>query len=183
MPASGAGLARAGRCDRGHRRDQRGGFAVWIDRLIDLPGSSGAAAPIPGRWFLGGAMNATGKALDWLREDVLRGTLTTEELQSRGGRRPPAPTAWCSRPYLSGCSDRRSGTGRRAGRSSGLTPGAYRSRVHLARAVIWRWKKCNDPASEGRVKPSLRNPAGIPVMSWVLLAALARDAGWNRVSG
>ena len=79
-----------------------GGFAVYTDRPIDVPGVFSAAAPIPGRWFLGGAMNATGKALDWLAEDVLRGTIPTDTLVAEALDCPAGADGLVFLPYLAG---------------------------------------------------------------------------------
>lgn len=149
-----------------------GGFAVYIDRPIDLPGVFGAAAPIPGRWFLGGAMNATGKALDWLREDVLRGTLTTEELLAEAAAVPPGADGLVFLPYLSG---ERSPIWDPAARGAFVGLTLRHRRAHLARAVI----EAADLAVRHVAAPILA--AGIPVGEMRVSGGLARDAGWNRV--
>ena len=45
-----------------------GGFAVYSDRLVETPGAWVVRAPVADRWLYGGAMAATGKAVDWLRD-------------------------------------------------------------------------------------------------------------------
>ena len=42
-----------------------GGIAVYWDAEVAVPGAWVAQAPLAGRWMVGGAMTATGKALDW----------------------------------------------------------------------------------------------------------------------
>ena len=79
-----------------------GGFAVYTDRPIEIRGVFSAAAPIPGRWFLGGAMNATGKALDWLAEDVLQSTIPTDRLVAEALDSPPGADGLVFLPYLAG---------------------------------------------------------------------------------
>jgi len=51
-----------------------GGLAIYWDRDVTVPGAWVAPAPLPGRWMVGGAMTATGKALDWFAEQVVGGT-------------------------------------------------------------------------------------------------------------
>jgi xylulokinase len=79
-----------------------GGFAVYTDRPIDIPGVFGAAAPIPGRWFVGGAMNATGKALDWLAEAVLGGGTPLDTLLAEAYEVQPGADGLVFLPYLAG---------------------------------------------------------------------------------
>jgi xylulokinase len=79
-----------------------GGFAVYTDRPIQIPGVFSAAAPIPGRWFLGGAMNATGKALDWLSDDILGGAVSTEQLLAEAFAVQPGADGLVFLPYLAG---------------------------------------------------------------------------------
>jgi len=57
-----------------------GGFGVYWDRRVDAAGSFSSPAPFPGLWSVGGAMAATGSALDWLRNDVLGGDSSAEAL-------------------------------------------------------------------------------------------------------
>src|SRR6266508_2628652 len=70
------------------------------DRSIDVPGAFQAPAPIPGRWFLGGAMSATGKALDWLRDDVLKGAVSSIDLVAEAAATPPGADGLVFLPYL-----------------------------------------------------------------------------------
>ena len=51
-----------------------------------VPGGFVTPAPLAGRYSVGAAMAATGRALDWYRDDVLGGTISTESLLGRGGR-------------------------------------------------------------------------------------------------
>ena len=149
-----------------------GGFAVYTDRPVELPGVFGAAAPIPGRWFLGGAMNATGKALDWLREDVLRDTVTTDELLAEAAAIPGGADGLVFLPYLAG---ERSPIWDPAARGAFVGVTLRHRRAHLARAVI----EAADLALRHVAEPIVA--AGIPVVELRVSGGLARDADWNRV--
>ena len=50
-----------------------GGLAVYWDAQVAVPGAWIAPAPLPDRWMVGGAMTATGKALDWFADQVVGG--------------------------------------------------------------------------------------------------------------
>ena len=149
-----------------------GGFAVYTDRPIAVPGAYGAAAPIPGRWFLGGAMNATGKALDWLREEVLAGSVTTDALLAEAAAVPPGAEGLIFLPYLAG---ERSPIWDPAARGAFVGLTLRHQRAHLARAVI----EAADLALRHVADPIVA--AGIPVGELRVSGGLARDAGWNRV--
>ncbi len=150
-----------------------GGFAVYTDRPVVIPGVFGAAAPIPGRWFLGGAMNATGKALDWLRESVLDlGPAATPELIAEATAIGPTADGLVFLPYLSGerspiwDSDAR-------GAFVGLT--LRHGRAHLVRAVL----EAANLALRHVAAPILE--AGLPVRELRVSGGLARDRGLDRL--
>ncbi len=110
-----------------------GGFAVYTDRAVAIPGVFGAAAPIPGRWFLGGAMNATGKALDWLTGDVLGSTTTTEALVAEALAVAPGADGLVFLPYLAG---ERSPIWDPVARGAFVGLTIRHDRAHLVRAVL-----------------------------------------------
>ena len=97
-----------------------GGFGVYWDRPAPACRASFATtAPLPGLYCVGGAMAATGRAIDWFRTEVLAGSTSTEDLLEEAaaiaaGRRGPASSC-----RTSPASARRSGIRRRAARSSG----------------------------------------------------------------
>ena len=81
----GAGLLEPG------RRLRPGRLGGRVRRLLGsarsrCPGGFVTPAPLAGRYSVGAAMAATGRALDWYRDDILGGTITTEALLRRGGR-------------------------------------------------------------------------------------------------
>ncbi len=96
----GAGLLEAG--DAVDTGGASGGFGVYVDRPIALPGTFSAPAPIDGRWVLGGAMAATGAALDWLAGSVLGGHWTLDELLDEAAAVPPGAEGLVFLPYLAG---------------------------------------------------------------------------------
>jgi xylulokinase len=149
-----------------------GGFAVYTDRPVNLPGVFGAAAPVPGRWFLGGAMNATGKALDWLREDVLRDTVTTDDLLAEAAAVPAGADGLVFLPYLAG---ERSPIWDASARGAFVGLTLRHRRAHLARAVI----EAADLALRHVAEPIVA--AGIPIRELRVSGGLARDSDWNRV--
>lgn len=149
-----------------------GGFAVYTDRPLEVPGVFGAAAPIPGRWFLGGAMNATGKALDWFRDDILRGSATTAELLAEAAGVAPGADGLVFLPYLAGERSPIWDPGAR-GTFVGLT--LRHGRAHLARAIL----EAADLALRHVAAPIVA--AGVPVRELRVSGGLAREATWNRV--
>jgi xylulokinase len=126
----GAGLLEAG--DAVDTGGTSGGFAVYADRALPTPGSFCAPAPIAGLWVLGGAMNATGKALDWLGGVVGQGT-PIETLLAEAALVPEGSSGLLFLPYLAG---ERSPIWDPQARGAfvGLTLG--HGRGHLARAVV-----------------------------------------------
>jgi xylulokinase len=96
----GAGLRRAGEAvDTG---GASGGFAVYSDRPIALPGTFCAPAPLPGLWVLGGAMAATGASLEWLAGAVLGGQWSIDALIDEAAAVPAGAGGLVFLPYLAG---------------------------------------------------------------------------------
>jgi xylulokinase len=96
----GAGLLEPG--DAVDTGGASGGFGVYVDRPIRLPGVFSAPAPIDGRWVVGGAMAATGAALDWLKDSFLGGRWTLEELLAEAAAVPAGAEGLVFLPYLAG---------------------------------------------------------------------------------
>src|SRR4029078_7803514 len=67
----GAGMTAAG--DAMDPGGAAGGFGVYADRPLVVPGSFSTIAPLPGLYSVGGAMAATGRAVDWFRGEGLSG--------------------------------------------------------------------------------------------------------------
>ena len=104
----GAGLREPG--DAYDPGGSAGGFGVYWDRPVEVPGAFVTPAPLAGRYSVGAAMAATGRALDWYRDSILRGTASRPRPSSpRSPRRRPGPTA-SSSCRTSPASARRSGS-------------------------------------------------------------------------
>ena len=95
-------LGCASRATRSTRGGTSGGFGVVVDREVDVPGALIGRTPMPDRWVVGGAMAATGKALEWFRDDVLGGERTTDVLVAEAAATPPGADGLVFLPYLAG---------------------------------------------------------------------------------
>ena len=126
----GAGLLEAG--DAVDTGGTSGGFAVYADRALPIAGSFCAPAPISGLWVLGGAMNATGKALDWLA-GILGDGQGIEGLLAEAARVPPGAAGLVFLPYLAG---ERSPIWDPAARGAFVGLTLSHTRGHLVRAVV-----------------------------------------------
>ncbi len=149
-----------------------GGFAVYTDRPLEIPGVFGAAAPIPGRWFLGGAMNATGKALDWFRDEVLDGTPAMPRLLEEAAAVAPGADGLVFLPYLAG---ERSPIWDPDARGTFVGLTLRHTRAHLARAIL----EAADLAVRHVAAPIVA--AGVAVRELRVSGGLAHEAAWNQV--
>ena len=149
-----------------------GGFAVYTDRSIEIPGVFGATAPVAGRWFLGGAMNATGKAFDWLRDDVLGSAVPTDALLAEAMAVEPGAAGLVFLPYLAG---ERSPIWDPAARGAFVGLSLRHRRAHLARAVL----EAADLALRHVAAPIVA--AGVEVRELRVSGGLARERELNRL--
>ena len=130
----GAGLLEAG--DAVDTGGTSGGFAVYADRAVSIPGSFCAPAPIAGLWVLGGAMNATGKALDWLAGILGQGSEPGTGIAGLLGEAalvPPGAAGLVFLPYLAG---ERSPIWDPEARGAFVGLTLSHTRGHLVRAVV-----------------------------------------------
>jgi xylulokinase len=126
----GAGLRLAG--DAVDTGGTSGGIGIYADRPVEVPGLFCAPAPLPGRWVVGGAMAATGAAVDWIRQ-VTGSGWTTDELFAAASSVPAGAGGLVFLPYLAG--ERAPVFDERArGAFVGLT--LAHGRAELARAVL-----------------------------------------------
>jgi sugar (pentulose or hexulose) kinase len=166
----GAGLLDAG--DAVDTGGTSGGLAIYTDRPVEVPGAWVAAAPLQGRWIVGGAMSATGKALDWLATSVLGDAMPTDELVAEAMRVGPGAEGLVFLPYLAG---------ERSPLWDPLARGAFvgltlsHGRAHLARAVL------ESAALALRHVALPIRTAGIEINELRITGGTARGDGWNQI--
>lgn len=147
-----------------------GGLAVYWDAPVEVPGTFAIEAPLPGRWLYGGAMSATGRALDWLADAVLRVDAAT--LEAEAAAVPAGSDGLVFLPYLAG---ERSPIWDPLARGvfAGLTVG--HGRGHLGRAVL------EAAALALRHVATPIEAAGIELHELRVSGGTARSALWNRI--
>jgi xylulokinase len=149
-----------------------GGFAVYSDRLVETPGAWVVRAPVADRWLYGGAMAATGKAVDWLREDVLGGAVDLGTLLDEATATPPAAEGLVFLPYLAG---ERSPLWDPTARGAFAGLSLAHGRGHLMRAVL----EAAALALRHVAAPIVA--AGIAVDELRVSGGPARSPLWNRI--
>ena len=117
-------------------------------------------------------MAATGRALDWYRDDILGGTITTDALLAEAAATPPGADGLVFLPYLAG---ERSPIWDPDARGvlAGLTLG--HGRGHVARAIV----EASALAIRHVAAPMLA--AGVRVTEMRVCGGPARSAFWNAV--
>ncbi|MEA2611377.1 MAG: xylulokinase, partial [Chloroflexota bacterium] len=125
-----------------------------------------------GLYSVGAAMAATGRALDWYRDDVLGGTITTDSLLAEAAAIPPGADGLVFLPYLAGERSPIWDPGAR-GVLAGLTLG--HGRGHIARAIV----EASALAIRHVADPMLA--AGVRVSAMRACGGPARSAFWNAV--
>jgi xylulokinase len=149
-----------------------GGLAVYWDQAVQVPGIWAAPAPLPGRWFIGGAMTATGKALDWLDERVLAGGPGPDGLIAEAAGVPPAADGLIFLPYLAG---ERSPIWDPAARGAFIGLTLAHGRAHLARAVL------EAAALALRHLAAPIAEAGVRIDQLTVTGGTARSDTWNQI--
>ena len=165
----GAGLTDTG--DAVDTGGTSGGLAVYWDSRPDVAGAWVARAPLPDRWIVGGAMSATGKAMDWLADDVLGGG-SVEMLIASARTVAPGADGLVFLPYLAGERSPLWDPGAR-GAFVGLT--LAHGRAHLARAVL----EAAALALRHVATPILA--AGLRIDQVVVTGGTARADTWNQI--
>lgn len=112
-----------------------GGFGVYADRAVTVPGAFTTPAPLPGRFSVGGAMAATGAALDWLAGPILgaESDAAIPELLAEATTVEPGADGLVFLPYLAG---ERSPLWDPAARGAFVGLTLRHRRAHLVRAVL-----------------------------------------------
>lgn len=166
----GAGMTRPG--DAMDPGGSAGGFGVYWDRPLVVPGSFSTIAPLPGLYSVGGAMAATGRAVDWFRVDVLRGAATTERLIEEAGAIPPGADGLVFLPYLAG---ERSPLWDPTARGAFAGLALSHDRGHLTRAILEASAYAIRHVAEGIVD------AGARVGAMRVCGGPARSDTWNQI--
>jgi len=166
----GAGLLEPG--DAYDPGGSAGGFGVYWDRPVEVPGAFVTPAPLPGRFSVGAAMAATGRALDWYRDQVLVDTIAVDAMLAEAAATPPGADGLVFLPYLAG---ERSPIWDPEARGvlAGLTLG--HGRAHISRAII----EASALAIRHVAEPMLA--AGVRVDEMRVCGGPARSRFWNGV--
>ena len=149
-----------------------GGFGVYWDRPLEVPGSFSTIAPLAGLYSVGGAMAATGRAMDWFRVDVLRRAASTETLIEDAGTVSPGAEGVVFLPYLAG---ERSPLWDPSARGAFVGLGLGHGRAHLTRAIL--------EASAFAIRHVAESilAAGAEVRTMRVCGGPARSETWNRI--
>lgn len=166
----GAGMSRAG--DAMDPGGSAGGFGVYWDVPLTVPGSFSTIAPLPGLYSVGGAMAATGRALDWYRADVLGGGITAESLIEEAGTVGAGADGVVFLPYLAG---ERSPLWDPTARGAFVGLALDHGRAHLTRAILEASAFAIRHVAEGIVA------AGAVVRSMRVCGGPARSETWNQI--
>ena len=166
----GAGMVRPG--DAMDPGGSAGGFGVYWDRPLAVPGSFSTIAPLPGLFSIGGAMAATGRAVDWFRVDVLGGAATTATLIEEAGTVPAGADGVVFLPYLAG---ERSPLWDPTARGAFVGLALGHGRRHLARAIL--------EASAFAIRHVAESilAAGVEVEAMRVCGGPARSETWNQI--
>ncbi len=165
----------AGLLDPGDAYDpggSAGGFGVYWDRPLDVPGGFVTPGPLAGRYSVGAAMAATGRALDWYRDGILGGTIGMDALLAEAALTPPGAEGLVFLPYLAGERSPLWDPDAR-GVLAGLTLG--HGRGHIARAIV----EASALAIRHVAGPMLA--AGVRVTEMRVCGGPARSPFWNGV--
>jgi xylulokinase len=149
-----------------------GGFGVYADRPVRIAGAFTSPAPLPGLYSVGGAMAATGAALDWLAGSVLAGTVPIPQLLVEAAAIEPGADGLVFLPYLAG---ERSPLWDPHARGAFVGLTLRHGRAHLAKAVL----EGAAFALRHVAQPIL--DAGLPVNAMRACGGPAADDGWNQV--
>jgi xylulokinase len=167
---NGAGLKAAG--DAIDVGGTAGGFGVYTERSYQIPGLFASPAPVPGLWNVGGAFAATGRALDWFRDAVVRDEATITSLIAEAVPTAPGADGLVFLPYLAGeRSPLWDPTAR--GAFAGLT--LAHGRGHLVRAIL------EGAALAIRHLVAPLREAGIPIRAMVVCGGPAQSRLWNQI--
>jgi xylulokinase len=149
-----------------------GGFGVYWDVPLRVPGSFATIAPLPGLFSVGGAMAATGRAIDWFRTSIVAGVDSVELLLEEAAATPPGADGVLFLPYLAG---ERSPIWDPAARGAFVGLTLDHRRGHLTRAIV----EASAFAIRHVAEPILA--AGASVSEMRVCGGPARSETWNQV--
>ncbi|MFL5777435.1 MAG: FGGY-family carbohydrate kinase [Chloroflexota bacterium] len=149
-----------------------GGLGVYWDRPLEVPGAFTTSAPLRGLYSIGAAMAATGRSLEWFRDQVLRGAVTIEELLLEAAQTAAGADGLVFLPYLAG---ERSPLWdpTATGLIAGLT--LAHGRGHIARAIV----EASALALRHVAAPMVA--AGVRIHELRVCGGPARSDFWNQV--
>jgi xylulokinase len=166
----GAGLADPG--DAIDTGGVSGGFGVYWSTPVEAAGSFCTPAPLPGLQVVGGAMAATGRALDWFVDDVLGAAASRDALVAEAAATPPGADGLFFLPYLAG---ERSPLWDPQARGAFVGLTVRHGRAHMVRAIL----EAAALAIRHVAQPILA--AGVRVNGMRVCGGPARSAAWNRI--
>ena len=149
-----------------------GGFGVYWDRPVAAAGSFSTPAPLDGLHSVGGAMAATGRAVEWLRDAILGGERTTHQLIDEAAEVTPGADGLIFLPYLAG---ERSPIWDPEARGAFVGLTLQHGRAHLTRAVL----EAAALAIRHVAEPILG--AGVRVRAMRVAGGPARSPVWNQI--
>jgi xylulokinase len=149
-----------------------GGFGVYWDAPVTAAGAFTTPAPLAGQFVVGGAMAATGRAMEWFREDILGSPTTTAKLIEDARAIPPGAAGLVFLPYLAG---ERSPLWDPDARGAFVGLSLAHGRAHLTRAIL----EAAALAIRHVAEPILE--AGVEVKAMRVSGAPARGDVWNQI--
>jgi xylulokinase len=149
-----------------------GGFGVYWDEPLTVPGSFATIAPLPNLYSVGGAMAATGRAIDWFRTQIVGGVDSTEVLIEEAAATPPGADGALFLPYLAG---ERSPIWDPTARGAFVGLTLDHRRGHLTRAIL----EASALAIRHVAEPIVA--AGVSVEEMRVCGGPARSETWNQV--
>ena len=147
-----------------------GGFGVYSPTPVEVAGGFTTPAPLPGLFSVGGAMAATGAALDWFAENVAGAPIP--RLLEEAASIAPGSDGLIFLPYLAG---ERSPLWDPTARGAFVGLTLRHGRPHMARAIIeaaaFAIRHVAEPMLDAGVRVSAMRACGGP----------AQDDTWNQI--
>ncbi|MBI3745080.1 MAG: hypothetical protein HY264_00870 [Chloroflexi bacterium] len=166
----GAGMAAPG--DAVDVGGSAGGFGVYWSSRVTAEGSFTTPAPLAGQFVVGGAMAATGRAVDWFRDAIGETRLSTAELIEEAAAIGPGADGLVFLPYLAG---ERSPIWDPDARGAFVGLTLAHGRAHMTRAIL----EAAALAIRHVAEPILA--AGVRVGAMRVSGAPARSDAWNQL--